>query len=259
MRIDPKTAGIISAGSFFFLLIFGLGWPGPGAWLLVFSLLFIAAAAGAWWLDGAMVTTTGGGAVVAAQGASPFGRGRSGGRGAGRTGDSKLLSLGLPGPDRSGRWVLPDKVHVTIVAGLIGALALFIFIGGALGGGGTDAPAAVPALQPNPALDFAQPVAPAPPSTLTGSATTPTAEEPAPIQLEPPATTRPEPARPLEASGAATTPAETTVHEVVAGDTIYDLAITYDTSIDAIMNANGITQLDTIRVGERLVIPVGGS
>ena len=52
MRVEPKTAGAIAAGAFFFLLIFGVGWPGPGAWLLIFALLFIAAAAVALRFDG---------------------------------------------------------------------------------------------------------------------------------------------------------------------------------------------------------------
>lgn len=257
MRIEPKSAGAFSAGAFIFLLIFGVGWPGPGTWLLVFALLFIAAGAAAWWLDGTIVPAGGGGAMAATVGGSPF---SGGGRPAtlgrrGRPSESWLLSLGLPGPDGRGRWVLPNRVHVTLVAGAVGLLAMIIFIGGAINGGSAVSPDAVPAVQPNEALDFAQPITPA----IERDRATPAVEEARPIQLETPAAARPElprPADPIEAVGAPTTPARTEVHEVVSGDTIYDLAITYGSSIEAIMNANGIGEYDTIRVGDQLIIPI---
>lgn len=259
MRIEPKTAGAFATGAFFFLLIFGLGWPGPGTWLLVFALLFIAAAVAAWWLDGAMVTG-GGGVVMAGGGGGPFRA--SNRRGAGRPGDSLLLSLGLPGPDGQGRWVLPDRVHVTAVAGMIGVLAMIIFVGGAINGGGaTSEPDAVPVVQSNAALDFARPVTDLVPATTdAASAEGVTAlTEPQPIIVVTPSTTRPAPARPLEVTSALADPAQMFTYEVVAGDTLYDLALTYNTSIDAIMTANGIGEFDTIRVGDRLLIPAGGA
>ena len=170
MRVEPKTAGAIAVGAFFFLLIFGVGWPGPGSWLLIFSLLFIAAAAVAWWLDGAIVQEARLGGAVAAGGASPFRAGggavsgaRSGGGGEGirRSRDSLLLSLGLPGPDAGGRWVLPSNVHVTLVAGAVGLLAMIIFVGGAVTGGGSSPVPAATAPESSEALDFAQPITPA--------------------------------------------------------------------------------------------------
>ena len=51
---------------------------------------------------------------------------------------------------------------------------------------------------------------------------------------------------------------DTVVHTVVCGDTIYDLAISYGSSIEAIMNANGIGEFDTIRVDDQLLVPVLG-
>lgn len=253
MRMDPKTAGAYGAGAFIFLMIFGLGWPGPGTWLLVFALLFMAAAAVAWWLDSVMVPA-GGGAVTATPRSSPFQpRRASGGRR-----DSRMLSLGLPGPDASGRWVLPNKVHVTVLAALIGLLAMILFISGAVGGGSPAVVEEVPVVQPNPALDFARPVTPIVQAS-TDAPVAPVAQEPTPIIVPQPPATPPEPARPLNAPAAPTDPAQTIIHDVVAGDTIYDLAITYNTSIEAIMNANGISEFDTIRVDERLIIPAGPS
>ncbi len=148
MRIAPKTAGAFAVGAFLFLLIFGVAWPGPGAWLLVFGLLFIAVGAAAWWLDGSTVPVQGA-VAVGGRGAAALSMGRPGGtpfRGAGRTGDSLLLQLGLPGLDARGQWMLPDRVHVAVPAGITGLLALLIFLGGALGGGSAATPN-VPAVQ----------------------------------------------------------------------------------------------------------------
>lgn len=263
MRIEPKTAGAISAGAFFFLLIFGVGWPGPGTWLLVFALMFIAVGAVAWWLDGAVIQEAAGGAVVAGAG-SPFRGGGARTMGSRSRHDSILLALGLPGPDGRGQWVLPRSVHVTLVAGAVGALAMLIFVGGALGGGGSTAAPATTAPQETSAIDFAQPITPtesAPIETAAVDTTSPTgtATEPSPIVVETPSATRPElpqPAEPVEAVGTPAVPAQTILHEVVEGDTIYDLAIQYGSSIEAIMNANGISEFDTIRVGDQLIVPV---
>ena len=254
MRLAPKTAGAFAAGAFLFLLIFGVGWPGPGTWLLVFALLSVGAGAAAWWLDGSLVPSPGGvrslqgrSAVAAVGVGSPFaGRPRRRDRGA------WLLALGLPTLDGRGRWLLPDQVHVAMVAGTIGLLALVIFLGGAVGGGGASgAPAEVPAVQPSPILDFAKPVQ----TTTLPESPARIGVEPTPITIETPSTTRPAPARPIQATSAPREPGKTAVHEVVAGDTIYDLAIAYNTSMEAIVNANGIGEHDTIRVGQRLIIP----
>ncbi len=270
MRIDPKTAAAYAVGASSFLLIFGVGWPGPGTWLLVFSLLLIAAGAAAWWLDGAMVAPSGGAGVLAGRAAgSPFGAPSRPGRGAGRRGDSLLLSLGLPGPDGNGRWVLPDRVHLTALAGAIGALALIIFIAGALSGGGDGSAATETPQQSSPAIDFAeisatpQPAlngAPLPPgAALPAADPSPTqslpAADPFPIVVDTPTTPEPAPARPLDAPSTLPTLEESVVHEVVPGDTVYDLAITYESSIDAILDANGLNEFATINVGDRLIIP----
>ena len=267
MRLHPKTAGGFAAGAFFFLLIFGIGWPGPGTWLLVFALLFLASAAAAWWLDasalhGARTVVASGGSG----GAHPFpqrgaARGPVGARRTGsRRGDSLLLSLGLPGLDANGRWVLPDTVHITVIAGLTGLLALIIFISGALGG---DPPQSkpVPTVQPNPALDFSRPVTPAlgpatPDTTGAQAATAGSATNPAPIVVDTPSTPGPAPSQPINATPVDQTPQNTISHVVVEGDTIYDLAITHNSTIDAIVLANNIGENDTLSVGENLIIPV---
>ncbi len=49
------------------------------------------------------------------------------------------------------------------------------------------------------------------------------------------------------------------IHYVQRGDTLYSIARWYGTSVTAIMNANGLSNPNFIWVGQRLVIPGGGS
>ena len=46
------------------------------------------------------------------------------------------------------------------------------------------------------------------------------------------------------------------VHIVEPGDTLWQIALRYDASIKAIMEANGITDANTLWVGQRLLIPI---
>ncbi len=52
----------------------------------------------------------------------------------------------------------------------------------------------------------------------------------------------------------APTPAATTVHAVVAGDTVYAIAQRYGTSVDAVLSANGLTRSSIIYPGQTLAI-----
>lgn len=58
-----------------------------------------------------------------------------------------------------------------------------------------------------------------------------------------------------------TVPAPTitpTVYVVQPGDTLGSIALKYDVSVEAIMQANGLADPNTLSVGQSLVIPVGG-
>ncbi|ABR46768.1 Peptidoglycan-binding domain 1 protein [Alkaliphilus metalliredigens QYMF] len=53
-----------------------------------------------------------------------------------------------------------------------------------------------------------------------------------------------------------TCPTGTTPHTIVAGDTFYNLAIQYNTTVDAIRRANPNVNPDNLQVGQRICIPV---
>lgn len=56
-------------------------------------------------------------------------------------------------------------------------------------------------------------------------------------------------------SSPATTETAAGTHRVVAGDTVWDLARTYGSSVSAIVKANGLSAAATIRIGQQLSIP----
>lgn len=61
----------------------------------------------------------------------------------------------------------------------------------------------------------------------------------------------------VEVSAEATTPDEV-VHVVEAGDVLYDLALEYGTSVEALMEANPALDPKAVAIGAEVVIPLGG-
>ena len=261
MRLEPKPAAALCAASFALLLIFGTAWPGPGLWLLAASLIFLAAAAGAWWLDAAPAQSR----VAPAQRVAhtPF-----------------AAAPARPAAGGGGRLITAESVHVAAIAAAIGVLALILFIGGALSGG-DDAPApAAVALESNPRIidlsresdptalptpaagDAAAPAQPitttTPPATTAPTATagtTAAASQPRPIVVADPEPATPVQVTPRAAEAAAAPPARTVQHTVVEGDSLYGIALEYDTTVDAIEALNGITAATVIHPGDILLIP----
>ena len=76
----------------------------------------------------------------------------------------------------------------------------------------------------------------------------PQPDPPPPLRVEPPAVT-PEP-RGSAAAGL--------VHVVTAGETLFRIALRYDTSVDELRRLNGISG-DQIEIGQRLVVGTGGT
>lgn len=52
---------------------------------------------------------------------------------------------------------------------------------------------------------------------------------------------------------------ENTVHVVKGGDTLFRLALIYGVSVEEIAAANGLTDVDTLKVGQELTIPAPGT
>ena len=291
MRLEPKPAAALSAASFTLLLIFGAAWPGPGLWLLAAGLISFAAAAGAWWLDAAPAQRSGAGQRSTQRMAhSPFAATmhRPGVAGGGMAGGGAAGAL-LPSRAADGRWLMPERVHLSLVMAAIGLLALILFIGGALGGGGDEAvtaveletnptvidrsresdPSALPApAAPGGAVPAAQGVATsAAPAAggVTAAATAPNAAAtpnaaPA-VQPRPIVVADPKPATPVEVqareqAAAVAAPARTVEHTVADGDTLYEIALHYDTTVAAIETLNEITSLTVIHPGDILIIPL---
>lgn len=63
------------------------------------------------------------------------------------------------------------------------------------------------------------------------------------------------PAAATKSNNAATSTSASGVYKVVSGDTVWDLARRYGTSVSAIVKANGLSANATIRVGQSLTIP----
>ena len=261
MRLEPKPAAVLAAASFALLLIFGAAWPGPGIWLLAAALGCLAAAVAAWWIDTAPAQNRTSAQRVAQ---TPFGAAAPG--------------LASARSDRGNRQGWPDRVHLAWVVGASGLLALILFIGGALGGGEDETPAQV-ALEANPrVIDLSRdnspsaalptPAEPTQPINQANQTPTPvSAPTPAPT-VAPPAAVKPivvadpRPATPVEVQSrendaAAVTPAARTIeHTIVEGDTLYGLAIEYDTTVEAIETLNGINAATTtLHLGDILLIP----
>ena len=53
--------------------------------------------------------------------------------------------------------------------------------------------------------------------------------------------------------------ASATVHTVVAGENLYRISLRYGVSMTAIAQQNNLSNLNIIYVGQRLVIPTGGT
>lgn len=50
-------------------------------------------------------------------------------------------------------------------------------------------------------------------------------------------------------------PAGETVHEVKSGDTLFDIALKYGVTVDAIVKANNLSDANQLSIGQKLIIP----
>ncbi len=108
---------------------------------------------------------------------------------------------------------------------------------------GSEAAAAVPTINP-----MVTPIVVEPPVSAATPEAEPTSDEPqelvepTPIAIEPTAV-----------------PAAETTYIVVAGDTLFKIALDNNVTVDEIAAANGIIDVNTLEVGQELIIPAPGS
>ena len=106
------------------------------------------------------------------------------------------------------------------------------------------------------------------PATLVVPTTDPAAvptTDPAAATAVPAATTEPGTEAPTEPT--TETPAETETnaprgevsHTIEAGDTLTGLSLLYDVSVEAIVQANNLTNVDSLDIGQVLIIPAEGT
>lgn len=92
------------------------------------------------------------------------------------------------------------------------------------------------------------------PVTAATALPVPTPTPPATPHPTPPATTTPTPA-PQPTATTAPTPTPMRTYVVQEGDTLKDIAAHFHVSVADLMQANGITDADTLQVGQVLIIP----
>ena len=283
MRIPLKPGAATAAAAFLLLLLFHLTWPGPGIWLLIVGILIGLAAAYVWWRNRYLSDQNGRPAgdsrpfadvgAYGLSGAAWSTSGRSAGSSAGRSsgqGSSGVPVYGLLAP--------------------ISALAILLFVGGAIGSADAtgeepltvleedvsaidrsgDSELSTPQVAPVSSREVQISQTSSAPAISATSATQQTstgADGDEPVTQQAAAPVKPiVVAAPKAASPAGDEAAEDLVPEsantfeytVEEGDTLYDIAERYNSTVDAIMNLNKLDAYSFIHPGDVLLIPVDG-
>ncbi|MDE2745784.1 MAG: LysM peptidoglycan-binding domain-containing protein [Chloroflexota bacterium] len=268
MRIDLKPAAAAAAAAFLLLLLFHLTWPGPGIWLLVVGLLIGVAAAYVWWRSRDASNSRG----QLTGNSAPFAD----------VGAYGLTGAGLQSARRD-----TSGVPLAGVLAPVSALAILLFAGGAIGSSESTVNGQPTVLEQNvSAIDrSADSELPtprvAPPSTRqilqTEATTTPNASsqqhsstdaerdaaetQQSAAPVKPIVVAAPKAASPADdqAESVALAPESANTFEYVVeeGDTLYDIAVRYDSTVDAIMSLNQLDAYSFIHPGDVLLIPLG--
>ena len=266
MRLEIKPAAASAAAAFLLLLILDLTWPGHGIWLLVIGILLALSAAGLWYWD----------RLAAEHGAYP------------QQPRSPFLDVGAYGLSGARVPALRKArvgVPVAAVVAPVAALSILLFIGGSLGSSESATTEAVTAIQQDVmAIDrsgdseLQTPQVQPPTAHQTQQAQTSTAvnalrsantavtEEdsaiataqssnpikPIVVDAPQPASGSDQDAEVEEIDPRALSAVEYTVEE---GDTLYDIAERYGSSVEAIMGLNKLDAFSFIHPGDVLLIP----
>ena len=267
MRVQPKPAAVSAAATFLLLLLFDLTWPGHGVWLLVVGILIGLAAGCSWWRDRYVSDP----ASPSGGQASPF---------------SNVGAYGLTGNAVRSVRQPASGVPLSVVLAPVSVLAILLFIGGAIGSAepqveeastsleqnvsvidrSGDGELVTPQVAPPAAVRSQQPqtattavtVSPAQTSETNAQALTEEAQSSAPVR--PIVVAAPQAASPAEAEAEgvslALESANTFEYTVEEGDTLYDIALRYDSSVDALMSLNELDASSFIHPGDILLIPI---
>lgn len=273
MRIPLKPGAATAAAAFLLLLLFHLTWPGPGIWLLIVGILIGLAAAYVWWRNrypsdqnGRLAGDSRPFADVGAYGLSGAAWStsrRSSGRSSGQ-GSSGVPLYGLLAP--------------------ISALAILLFVGGAIGSADAtgeepltvleedvsaidrsgDSELSTPQVAPVSSRQVqisqasSEPATPSTERTSTGADDESVTQQAA-APVKPIVVAAPKAASPAgddAAEDLVPESANTFEYTVEEGDTLYDIAERYNSTVDAIMNLNKLDAYSFIHPGDVLLIPV---
>ena len=273
MRVKLKPAAAAAAATFLLLLLLDLTWPGHGAWLLIVGILIGLIALSLWGRDRLQSQTTG-----------PARNSRD----LAQVGAYGLAGVALRPPAQIAS---AAGVPLAVVLAPVSALAILLYIGGAIGAAepqsvelsatltqdvaaidrSTDtetttiSPATTTATtnQSNStAAQTSASVSPpqnsvANPSSTATDTTAPqqTATPVKPIVVAAPSVATPSTEEP-DSPNLAPESANTFEYQVVEGDTLYDIAQRYDSTVDIIMNLNDLDAYSYIHPGDVLIIPL---
>ncbi|MDE2892088.1 MAG: LysM peptidoglycan-binding domain-containing protein [Chloroflexota bacterium] len=265
MRLDVKPAAAAAGAAFLLLLILHLTWPGHGLWLLVLGVLLALTSAALWYHARNAIQST----HLSQHQRAPF---------------ADVGAYGLSGANVQAIRQRRTGVPLAAVVAPIAALSILLFIGGAIGSSESQTPEVVstiqhdvtaidrsgdtamqtPQVRPPTAHQTQQTTAPATVTAVTStSSTTPDAAantasqssapiKPIVVQAPQPASAADEDAEVEEIDPRALTAIEYTVEE---GDTLYDIAARYDSTVEGIMDLNKLDAFSFIHPGDVLLIP----
>ncbi len=263
MRLSPKLAAATAAMAFFLLLLLDLTWPGHGVWLLAIGIPLALAAGALWWRD----------RVSAERRSDRYGQ---------ESPFSNVGAYGLVGVERSRQST--SGVHVALVIAPVAALAIMLFAGGMIGSAepaatetATNLEQDVTAIdrsrdgEPNtPQVAPQRPVQTAdssttttvstvnPPANTQDTGTTGSAQANAVVKPIVVAAPTPASSAAQEADGESVAlPQSTNTFEyiVAEGDTLYDIAERYGSTVEALMEINRLDSFSFIHPGDVLLIP----
>ncbi len=265
MRLNPKPAAASAAIAFFLLLMLDLTWPGHGAWLLALGIPLALVAAALWWRERVSAHQQ---AAIAGQ-TSPF---------------ANVGAYGLSAANLNRSSNSSHGVHLSLLLAPVAALAILLFVGGAVGSAEpSDSDVETTLRQDVTAIDRSrdgEPEAPLvspqrplhsnePSTVVTTSTVNPPANSQQPAAtdsaqtntiVKPIVVSAPEPASSAlndaqQEAIALPQSANTFEYVVAEGDTLYDIAERYGSTVDELMEINQLDAFSFIHPGDVLLIP----